>query len=179
MITRLRHAWLALVTLPGVLFSRQRRALFREMRAFTRSLPDVLKAPLPDAMKQIASAGVEASAGDRLTPRGRFAEARLRSEQLDEQIARNLADVVVLLDRRSPLGLCLRRSLTRYHFLRRAGVPVVVHFGAKFVNGQADRDIAGHAWLSLNGQAYHESDENWRGFTVMLSFPQDNGKITT
>jgi len=157
--SRLRHLWLAIVTLPGLLFSLRRRALFREMRSFSRSLPAVLKAPLPDALQQ-------------LTPLPQPAA-------LSERDIRNLADLVALLDRRSPLGLCLRRSLTRYHFLRRAGIPVVLRFGAKFVNGKADRDIAGHAWLTLNGAPYYESGENWQGFSVMLSFPEENGKIKT
>jgi hypothetical protein len=93
--------------------------------------------------------------------------------QFSEDTIRNFADLAALLDRRSPLGLCLRRSLTRYHFLRQADVPVVIRFGAKFVNGIADREIAGHAWLTLNDSPYYEEDENWRGFTVMMSYPQE------
>jgi len=76
-----------------------------------------------------------------------------------------------LLDRRSPLGLCLRRSLVRYHYLRRAGLPVDLKFGAKFVAGKPDREVTGHAWLTLNDHPYVEADENWKGFVVMLSFP--------
>jgi hypothetical protein len=150
---RLRHVWLALTALPGLLLSARRRALFREMRAFARNLPAELKPPLPVALQ-------------RITP-----DLDARAEP--EPAIRHLADLAALLDRRSPLGLCLRRSLTRYHFLRRAGAPVVVRFGARFVNGKPDREITGHAWLTLNGQVYHEDGENWRGFTVMLSFPQD------
>ena len=75
------------------------------------------------------------------------------------------------LERRSPLGVCLRRSLTRYFFLRRADVPVVIQFGARFVGGKADRDVTGHAWLTCNGRSYHEAEENWRDFTVMFRWP--------
>ncbi|MEK9163137.1 MAG: hypothetical protein AAB261_07515, partial [Chloroflexota bacterium] len=63
--------------------------------------------------------------------------------------------------------------LTRYHFLLQADVPVVIRFGAKFVGGKPDREITGHAWLMLNDSPYHEEDENWRGFTVMMSYPQE------
>jgi len=156
-ITRLSRIWLALITLPGLIFHPRRRALLREMQAFIHNLPMLLKAPLPAALQQItptAGSSVEA-----------------------ERNIRDLADLTALLDRRSPLGLCLRRSLTRYHFLRRAGVPVVVRYGAKFVDGKPDREITGHAWLTLRGAPYYEDGENWRGFTVMLSFPQDDGKI--
>jgi hypothetical protein len=85
--------------------------------------------------------------------------------------------LAALLDRRSPLGLCLRRSLTRYHFLRRIGVPVVLQFGAKFVAGKPDREVTGHAWLTLNGRPYYEANENWRGFAVMFSFPNPNSQL--
>jgi len=156
-ITRLRHIGLALITLPGLIISRQQRVLFREMRSFEHGLPAALKAPLPAALQSLTPAPV--------------------APTVREQAIRRLADLAALLDRRSPLGLCLRRSLTRYHFLRRAGVPVVLHFGAKFVDGKPDRDVTGHAWLTLNDQVYHERGENWRNFTAMLSFPQDNGKI--
>ena len=152
MNARWRHIRLALAALPGLMMSARRRALFREMRDFTRSLPAVLKSPLPVAMQQITP--VPTPFGD------------------SEHVVRDLADLTVLLDQRSPLGLCLRRSLTRYHFLRRAGVPVVVRFGAKFVDGKPDREITGHAWLTLDGHPYHEADENWRGFTVMIIWPE-------
>ena len=151
--TRLRHIGVAAVTLLDVSISRRRRALFREMRAWERSLPARLRAPLPSALQ-------------RLTPPAAAAPA-------PERTVRRMADTTALLDRRSPLGLCLRRSLTRYFFLRRQGVPVVLHFGAQFVGGRPDRDIAGHAWLTLDRHAYHEADKNWRGFTVMLSFPEE------
>ncbi len=86
---------------------------------------------------------------------------------------RDLSDLTALLDRRSSLGLCLRRSLVRFHYLRRAGLPVTLKFGAKFVAGKPDREITGHAWLTLDDAPYHEADENWKGFVVMLSFPQN------
>ncbi len=87
-----------------------------------------------------------------------------------------MADVVAWLDRASPLGYCLRQSLTRYRVLRRIDLPLVVHFGARFVDGKPDREISGHAWLTLNGEPYHELTENWRGFTVMWSYPETSQK---
>lgn len=150
MRTRLRHIWLVLSALPALVFSARKRALFQQMRVFSQNLPTVLKAPLPQALKSI-------------TP------AAQSGEQAESDI-RKLADAAALLDRGSPLGLCLRRSLTRYHFLRHIDVPVVLQFGAKFVDGQADREITGHAWLTLDGQPYFESGENWEGFIVMLTW---------
>jgi hypothetical protein len=62
--------------------------------------------------------------------------------------------------------------MARFHFLRRAGVPLVINFGARFKGGLADRQVTGHAWVTLDGQAYHEDGENYQGFTVMLQFPK-------
>lgn len=151
MSTRLRNIGLALKVLPRVLIDPCTRQLFREMRIFIRQLPIVLKAPIPQAMQSIMPTTA--------------------SRSNVEQTTRELADVVALLDRDSPLGLCLRRSLTRYHFLRELGVPVMIHFGAKLIGGQPDRSITGHAWLTLNGEIYFEAGENYQGFTVMLTFP--------
>jgi hypothetical protein len=153
MATRLRHLWLTVTTLPGLLFISSERLLLNEMRAFCRHLPLVLKQPLPQAMRQ-------------LTP----AAGRPLPQQ--ENTLRRLADLAALLERRSPLGLCLRRSLVRYHYLRQAGIPVAVRFGAKFAPGKPGPEIAGHAWLTLDEQPYYEADENWRGFTVMFRWPQ-------
>ena len=153
--SRLRN--LATVTrglLLGLL-SAQWRARLREAQALERGLPARLQLPLPDAL-----AGLTRPRPD------------LPSVSPDR--LRLLCDTAALLDRRSPLGLCLRRSLVRYHFLRRAGVPVVLQFGAKFKSGQPDRDVAGHARLTLHGEPYYEDGENYEGFIVMFQFPAED-----
>lgn len=152
MNARVRRLALALTVLPGLLLDPGRRALLAEMRAFCRSLPRALEAPLSGAL-------------------GRLLAVDMRAARYTPDTLRALADLAALLERRSPLGLCLRRSLTRAHFLRRAGVPVVVQFGAKLVSGRPDRAVTGHAWLTLDGQPYCEDEENWREFTVMLAYP--------
>lgn len=165
MAARLRHLWLALRALPMLIVSPQRRALFREMQTFIRALPAALKAPLLEALARLTPArGHAASDLGADFARGDFAGA---------DSIRDLADLTALLDRRSSLGLCLRRSLVRFHYLRRAGLPVNLKFGAKFVAGKPDREITGHAWLTLDDAPYHEADENWKGFVVMLSYPQN------
>jgi Transglutaminase-like superfamily len=150
-MARLRNLWLALTVLPALLFNGRQRRLFAEMRAFCRRLPSTLAAPMPQVLAALTPAA---------------ADLPLPAPQV-----RRLADVAILLDRRSPLGVCLRRSLTRYYYLRRAGLPVAVQFGARFVSGKPDREIAGHAWLTLDGQPYFEEQQNYRGFTVMYSYP--------
>ena len=151
--TRLAHLHLAAARLPVLAGQRDQRRLLAEMRQLCRRLPAVLRQPLPEAMAQ-------------LTPE----DGAIRPLP-DEAATRQLADLAALLERRSPLGLCLRRSLVRYHYLRQLDIPVVVKFGAKFVAGAQEKDVAGHAWLEVNGRVYHEPEENWRGFTVMFTWP--------
>lgn len=153
--SRAGHIGLALAIAPQLLASRQQRHLFQEMRRFMATLPAALKKPLPEAMAQLTPAG---------QPTG------LSTEQV-----RRLADVTALLERGSPLGLCLRRSLLRYHYLRRAGVPLVVCFGARLAAGEGARHVAGHAWTTLDNQPYYEKDENWRNFVVMFRWPEPSG----
>ena len=47
---------------------------------------------------------------------------------------------------------CLTRGLTRYHFLRRAGLDVALCFGA----GAPQGEFAGHCWLVLDGEPFLE-----------------------
>ncbi len=157
LLTRLRHLWLGLRLLPGLLSNAQQRQLLTEMRHLCRELPIILKQPIPQAMAEL-----ETMKGERPFP--------LPSETQTRQ----LADLAALLDRRSPLGLCLRRSLLRYRYLHALGVPVTVLFGAKFAPGETPekKKITGHAWLVLGERPYHEDDENWQGYTIMLRWPQ-------
>jgi hypothetical protein len=155
--TRLRHGRLTFTALPGLLTQAQQRDLLAEMRRFSRRLPQTMQESLPEAMQH-------------LTPDTSTAVTR------DPDTIRRLADLTALLDRRSPLGLCLRRSLLRYHFLRQAGVPVEVVFGAKFANGgrHADSAITGHAWTMLHGTPYHEVTADYEGFTPMFTWPSSS-----
>jgi hypothetical protein len=89
------------------------------------------------------------------------------------ETVRALADLAGLLDRRSPLGICLRRSLLRYKYLRAAGLPVAIKFGAKLGGKEVEKTLHGHAWLQLAEHPYHEANENWQGFTVIFTWPAD------
>ena len=150
MLTRIRNLLTGLAALLS-LGDPRRRALWGEMRAYVRGLPNALAAPLPAVM-----AAQTPRTADLSMPAG---------------TVRLLADAAALFERRSPLGVCLRRSLVRYHFLRRAGVPLVVNFGARFKDKTPDRAVTGHAWVTLNGTPYYEEGENYRGFTVILRHP--------
>lgn len=152
--TRLYHLWLLVLSLPSLLLNGRKRLLLTEMRGFMRTLPAVMKRPLPQALTELTPLDT--------TPNAALSEAEIR----------RLADLAALLERQSPLGLCLRRSLTRFHYLRRHNIPIDIQFGAKFVPTTDERSVTGHAWTTYNGQPYFEEDENWRDFLVMLSWPQ-------
>lgn len=153
MLTRFSHLWFAGRLLPGLLVDRRQRLLLAEMRAFLAGLPGRMQSPLK-GMAQIDQDWVGT------TPAG-----------LPPDTIRALADLTALLARHSPLGLCLRRSLLRYRYLRPAGLPLIVNFGAKLDQHNGKRQLTGHAWVELNGQPYYEASENWRGFQVMLRWP--------
>jgi len=152
MFSRLQHLWLFIRWLPWLMLRAEYRRVLQEMRAFCGRVPIILQQPLPQAMQQI---------GQPAAP------------TLPEAHLRDLADLAALLERRSPLGLCLRRSLVRYHYLRPLGLPLEVKFGAKLLGQPEKRGLTGHAWLTNHGQPYHEASENWQGFTVMYSWPPE------
>lgn len=149
-------------TIPGLLYSPERRLLFSQIKTFTRELPVRLQAPLTEALEQLISDDI----------------SDLPDIQTEATI-RNLADLAVLLDGRTDLGYCLRRSLTRFCFLRRAGVPVILHFGARHGGKEHGGPLDGHAWLTLSGSPYHEIHESLDSFTVMLSYPQGEADKTS
>lgn len=91
---------------------------------------------------------------------------------LSEQEIRHLADAVAAWHIRSPLGICLRRSMLRYYFLREANVPVRVIFGARIKDAAEGGGVGGHAWLTLNGNPYYENPADYQGFVVMYAYPQ-------
>ena len=169
-MTRIRHLLLAVGVLPAVALTARQRRRYSEMREFLRDLPAALDRPLSEALGALTPSPpgpTRSGSPVESTPRERGSGG--------EGEIRRLADVAALLERRSPLGLCLRRSLVRYHFLRRSGVPVVLHFGAKFKDGRPDREVTGHAWLTREGRPYYEDSQNYQGFRVILVYPTGEG----
>jgi hypothetical protein len=66
-------------------------------------------------------------------------------------------------------GNCFLRSLSLYRCARQLGYPVVFHCG---VRRDATR-LDGHAWLTLDSQAFYEPGPHWQRFTVTFSYPSD------
>jgi hypothetical protein len=157
----LDHLRVTLPRLPGLIVFLSHRKKLAEMIAFCHSLSKLLNDPLTEVMPRITP-------GEKSGPPSIAVERRIRQ----------LADMAALLDRKSPLGLCLRRSLVRYYFLRESGLPVCIHFGAKFKENPNERQLAGHAWTSLNNIPYYESKRDLKGFTSILAFPNETEQQT-
>ncbi len=94
----------------------------------------------------------------------------------DADGVRALVDALAILDSGSPFGLCLRRSLLRYHFLRRAGLPLGIVFAMRKRRAGEPPGLAGHAWNVLGGKPYHERAEDMAGFTEVYRWPAEEGE---
>jgi hypothetical protein len=66
---------------------------------------------------------------------------------------------------------CLTRGLTRYYFLRRAGLEVALHFGM----GQIDGAVVGHCWLVREGQPFLEKEDPGR-YVEMYRISRQGGQ---
>lgn len=148
-----RHTTVLLLALPMA----ARRDLLWRMVKFSRSLPRRLNQPLLAMLAQVTPDG----AGPLNPP----------SHPPGDEV-RRMADAVAAWHFRSPLGICLRRSLLRYYFLRQAGLPVQIVFGARLTGDRANRELGGHAWLLLNGAPYYEQPEDYEGFVELLRYPE-------
>jgi hypothetical protein len=144
---RIRRGLVYSAVLAAAAVDGQQRRFMHEALALARELPERLEQPLPAALHA-------------LTP-------QVTAQPLDQETTRQIVDALTAFGAGRPLGICLRRSLLRYYFLRRAGLPLVIHFGARRLGD----DIAGHAWLTLDGLPYYEKPEHVQVHTLMWSYP--------
>ena len=147
-----RHSAALVQTLP----SASRRALLGRMIRFSRSLPGQFDQPLPQMMAGLTPPPI--------------------ATDLPTATVRQLADAVAVWHLRSPLGICLRRSLLRYYFLREVELPVRIVFGARLKTEAEGGGLGGHAWLALHDQPYYENPADYEGFVVMYVYPPEGGQ---
>jgi Transglutaminase-like superfamily len=71
---------------------------------------------------------------------------------------------------------CLTRGLTRYYFLRRAGMDVALCFGM----GRRNGDFMGHCWLVQDDEPFLEAEDPRPLYTVMyrISRAGSSGMLT-
>jgi Transglutaminase-like superfamily len=70
---------------------------------------------------------------------------------------------------------CLKRSLLLYYFLRKHGIEVYVHFGVKKIDGY----LAGHSWLTQDGNLLADKGRYGEAFTSIISYPKHIEPIST
>lgn len=74
--------------------------------------------------------------------------------------------------------ICLTRGLTRYYFLRRAGLSVSLHFGVGRVGDK--KQFEGHCWLTWADEPYWEARDPRPLFVEMWRIsPQPSGGPTS
>ena len=134
--------------------SAAKRTLLSRMISFSRTLPSRFDDSLPIMMQKLSAQSANAL-------------------PYAEQDVLHLADAVAAWHFRSPLGICLRRSLIRYYFLYEISIPVQIVFGARLKGEAEGGGIGGHAWLMLNGEAYFENPTDYKGFAKMYIYPND------
>jgi hypothetical protein len=145
----------ALTTLARTALSADGRAMMREIRQLQAALPHLMAThALPELLQT-------------LTPSSPDWQGR------EEAQVRALVDAMARADLASPLGLCLRRSLLRYHFLLRVGIPLTIVLAMRKRREGEPPGLAGHAWNELHGAPYHEREEDMLGFTVVYRWPSE------
>jgi hypothetical protein len=104
-----------------------------------------------------------------LTP----AHSRRRTGATDLDRIVRLTDLVL---GRVPLTrqTCLVRSLVLYRLLRTDGVAVRIHFGVQ----KADGRLAGHSWLTHQGQLLAETSTG-KDFSEIYAYPADSGMLAS
>ena len=70
---------------------------------------------------------------------------------------------------------CLTRGLTRYYFLRRAGMDVALCFGM----GRLDKEFIGHCWLVNNGEPFLEVEDPRPRYVEMYRISREGGRGST
>jgi hypothetical protein len=85
-----------------------------------------------------------------------------------ERVVITRVDRVLWAARGALKPTCLTRGLTRFYFLRRAGVPVALCFGV----GEPDGRFAGHCWLVRDGEPFLERTDPRDTFTETVRIPR-------
>lgn len=70
---------------------------------------------------------------------------------------------------------CLTRGLTRYYFLRRAGMDVALCFGM----GRLDKEFMGHCWLVRDGEPFLETEDPRPRYAEMYRISRPGSPAST
>ncbi|MGD0966224.1 MAG: lasso peptide biosynthesis B2 protein [Candidatus Acidiferrales bacterium] len=95
----------------------------------------------------------------------------------EDRVAKIVGYVEIAIRRGWPLVRpgCLTRGLTRYYFLRRAGMDVSLCFGM----GRLDKEFMGHCWLVTNGVPFLEGEDPRSRYVEMYRISREGGRAST
>jgi hypothetical protein len=133
-------------------------ALFVRVFAFAAAVPYLLRLKLPKVARAI--------------------ESKRNPAVLHEgSVGKIVAYVETAIRRGRPFVRpgCLTRGLTRYYFLRRAGMDVALCFGM----GRLDKEFMGHCWLTSNGEPFLEVEDPRPRYVEMYRISREGGRACT
>jgi hypothetical protein len=92
-------------------------------------------------------------------------------------VGKIVAFVEIAIRRGRPLVRpgCLTRGLTRYYFLRRAGMDVALCFGM----GRVDNNFVGHCWLVSGEKPFLEIEDPRPRYIEMYRISREGGRAST
>jgi hypothetical protein len=62
---------------------------------------------------------------------------------------------------------CMKQSVLLFHFLRKWGYPVRLHFGV----AKRDAELIGHAWVEVDGEPFAEYGDPLETYRITYSYP--------
>ena len=112
-------------------------ALFIKVLSFASVVPLLLRFDLPKVRRW-------------LEPRKAYRTDLEKADKINDYV-----EAAIQFGRPLVRDVCLTRGLSRYYFLRRAGIEVTLHFGV----GQINNGYAGHCWLVKDGEPFLEKED--------------------
>ncbi len=88
-----------------------------------------------------------------------------------DRLVRLCRALLVRLYRRD---FCMQQSLLVFYFLRKWGYRVRLHFGI----AKKDGGVAGHAWLDLDGEPFHEARNPATTYAITYSYPRNHQEVS-
>jgi hypothetical protein len=105
----------------------------------------------------------------------RAVEPNTDPSSVDDDTVRRIASYVELAIRYGKPFVrpgCLTRGLTRYYFLRRAGMDLALCFGV----GRHEQGFIGHCWLTSDGVPFLEGEDPQNRYVVMYRISRQGGE---
>jgi len=145
--------------IPSTLQFISNALLFLRIFAFAAAVPYLLRLKLPRVADVLELGGKS------------FA-----TNTHEENVNKIAAYVELAITRGRPIVRpgCLTRGLTRYYFLRRAGMKVTLCFGM----GRIDSKFMGHCWLTKDGEPFLELEDPRPRYVEVYRISSEGGRAS-